>query len=109
MIHQVDATKLSIAAIHVAAEVKTLVDRIDEQKVKEILPLSFSEQSSFIESCYPIHELQAQDQIELIANNLDGRTGVPIGAGVAAYTTTYSAEPNENQRIAPETVLLKSG
>ena len=41
MIVQVDAAKLSIAAIHVAAEVKTLVDRIDEQKVKEILPLSF--------------------------------------------------------------------
>ena len=34
---------------------------------------------------------------------------MPIGAGVAAYTTEYSTDPNPDQKIAPETVKLLGG
>ena len=78
-----------------------MVDRISAAKLKDILPLEYVEQSRYIESWYPFNELQVMHQLKLIKENLEGRDGVLIGAGVAAYTTEYSTEPNPDQKIAP--------
>ena len=63
MVKQADAVRLSVSALSVTSEVKTLVDRLDTTKLEEILRLGHRDQNRLIESFYPIHELQADHQL----------------------------------------------